>query len=119
MIAAEFYRRAEGILQPHLSARGWERIERAFLVKREGDGVDRLALDPAKTFRQFAVLVSFEPNDVVALVRELFGGESSEADRGFLCGPYLTAAGVSRLRRQWKCDTRSALEKSMGQVTCA
>jgi hypothetical protein len=52
----------------------------------------------------------------VDLLRDLFPDSASDGSVGFLCGPYLTPAGVFRTRKYWPARTRVALDQSLTGV---
>ncbi|MES2951684.1 MAG: hypothetical protein V4858_24415 [Pseudomonadota bacterium] len=120
MLAKDFYRMAEERLTAELQARGWARAERGSYAKSDADGFEKLSLDPSKSFERFSVLMSFEPSDMSAFVRDVIHGPDYDATKsGFLCGPYLNQALVGRRRSEWPCKTKEQLLNALERVARA
>lgn len=116
MTEAELYRRADEVLGPYLAAKGFRGAEPGEYLRRTEKGSDRILVsrDPGnKAKAHFLVGMSYYP-DYLGIVEELVPLEGE--DRGFLCGPYLTPAGVVRREKYWSCKDGDVLEKNLGHV---
>lgn len=116
MVGADFYRIAEATLISHLAPAGWKKVDRGSFVLREPDGMSRLAVGARKGFERFSVFVTFYPQDAVDLIAGFGYEDYSLENAGFLCGPYLTPAGVFRRPREWPCRTKAQLTSSLEKI---
>ena len=119
MIATSFYGACESALMPALQPFEWRLCGRGVYQKNETDGVSRLAVDPLKGFARFRVLLTFDPADVTQLADSITCDQPPDYERGFLCGPYLTPAGVYRRHGGYACRTRADLQRSLATVVRA
>jgi len=116
MIAAAFDRVVAETLGERLLAAGWKALERSSWIQEDSSGSSRLALDPRRQFSQFRVLLCWDPKDMTALISDLFREELPVESRGFLCGPYLNPARVSRSPHHWPCRRKVELLQSLPEV---
>lgn len=116
MIAAAFDRVVAETLGERLLAAGWKALARSSWTKQDSSGSSRLAIDPRRQFSQFRVLLCWDPKDMSALVGDLFREELPVESRGFLCGPYLSPARVSRSPHHWPSRTKLDLLQSIPEV---
>ncbi|MCM2316401.1 MAG: hypothetical protein NDJ92_14730 [Thermoanaerobaculia bacterium] len=116
MIAANFYSIAETTLTEFFTSHGWSLAARGDFSRQSEDGLFLFSLDPLRGFERFRVLVGFDPLDMIELIKELFGEEVQPNQAGFLCGPYLTPAGVYKHHGGYPCKSRVQLAASLVQV---
>lgn len=116
MIAADFDRVAADILAPRLAPHGWQVQARATWLRSDSDGQARLALNPSRQCERFSVMVGWDPSDMVELMHWLLGDEYDPTSVGFLCGPYLTPAGVFRRPKHWHSRTKADMVRSLEDV---
>lgn len=116
MTEAELYRRADAVLGPFLSGKGFRTVKPCEYVRKGGTGCDRIMVSkgpPSKARTHFAVFMSYYP-DYLRPAFELvdYGGE----DYGFPCGPYLTPVGATRRPKYWSYQNGDVLTRSIGHV---
>lgn len=116
MIAAAFDRLVAETLGDRLSAAGWKASGRSKWTRQDRSGCSRLALDPRRQFSHFRVLLCWDPEDMSALITDLFREELPFESRGFLCGPHLSPAGVGREPYDWPSRTKLDLLQSLPEV---
>ena len=120
MRGPQFDRIAETYLLDRLAPAGWEKAGKSLFVRRDVDGLDKLALDPSRGFEKFAVLISYEPADVSTFLETLQPDEPRDpATGGFLCGPYLSLCQIGLRRHTWPSATPDRLLASLERVQTA
>ncbi len=120
MLAKDFYSISDESLSPGLEQSGWSRTDTCTYANQSPNGLKKLSLDPRRNFERFSVLISFEPTDISAFIRDVISEATYDrAKSGFLCGPYLNQVSVGRRRSEWPCKTKQQLLASLERVAKA
>ncbi len=116
MTESELYKRADEVLGPVLTVKGFQIANPGEYLRRLSGGEERIGVSigpPSKARTHFAVFMSYYP-DYLSITEELVDYQGE--DRGFPCGPYLTPVGATRRPKYWSYKNPEVLTRSLSHV---